>query len=337
MMKKTVYSFLDRIGCGYAWRGIFERTSLPVLAYHRVAPWDPGSVLAPAMVVQPEDFARQMEYLARNYLALDGEGFAKALAQKKIPPRSALVTFDDAYEDNYRYAFPILKKFSVPAVVFVPTAFIETGKSFFWDEVDALISGCQIPKVRFDFNGQTWTFDLSSPSAKLEVILKICPLVKTFNENDGELFLNRLSSFVGVARISKAGGLLSWEQMRAMRAQGVAFGGHTHRHLNLARLSPAEIQQELRISTRILDEQLAQKTVLFAYPFGAETDIPAAAPAWLSAAGYQAAFSLSSGLMRPGDRPFLLRRIGIGGGDTEDIFRLKLSGILSFLAKLKNS
>ncbi|MDY6934507.1 MAG: polysaccharide deacetylase family protein [Spirochaetota bacterium] len=43
-------------------------------------------------------------------------------------PRIAL-TFDDAFDDFFYNAFPILKKNNIPATVFVPTAFIETDKS----------------------------------------------------------------------------------------------------------------------------------------------------------------------------------------------------------------
>ncbi|MCD4812025.1 polysaccharide deacetylase family protein [bacterium] len=58
------------------------------------------------------------------------------------PQRYAVLTFDDGFRDFYTYAYPILKKYSFTATVFLPTGFIGNGQSIFngkehlrWDEV----------------------------------------------------------------------------------------------------------------------------------------------------------------------------------------------------------
>ena len=48
-----------------------------------------------------------------------------------LPERSVLVTFDDAYVDTMEMAAPVLRALEVPAVVFVPTAFV--GQTSAWD------------------------------------------------------------------------------------------------------------------------------------------------------------------------------------------------------------
>lgn len=45
-------------------------------------------------------------------------------------PRLFAVSFDDGYESVYEEAFPVLKAFSIPATIFVPTAFVGGDNSW---------------------------------------------------------------------------------------------------------------------------------------------------------------------------------------------------------------
>lgn len=61
---------------------------------------------------------------------------------------------------------------------------------------------------------------------------------------------------------------LDWKQVRELHASGMDIGSHTYSHPNLARLSAAEAEHELRRSTDIISDHLGVKVDLFAYPFG---------------------------------------------------------------------
>ncbi|HBU08687.1 MAG TPA: hypothetical protein DEA99_05810 [Candidatus Omnitrophica bacterium] len=39
--------------------------------------------------------------------------------KKKIPSGTVAITFDDGYLDNYTHAYPVLKKYNIPATIFV--------------------------------------------------------------------------------------------------------------------------------------------------------------------------------------------------------------------------
>lgn len=92
------------------WRLMARET--PVLMYHRIAdiPGDRNSV-------PPSVFADQIEQLSKlgyRTVTLDEIG-----APSVRHERTVAVTFDDAYEDNFTAALPVLQRFGFRATVFV--------------------------------------------------------------------------------------------------------------------------------------------------------------------------------------------------------------------------
>jgi len=56
--------------------------------------------------------------------------------------RNVVITIDDGYEDNFKYAYPVLKKFGFPAIIFLATNFIGNDKKFLsWEEVATMSKG----------------------------------------------------------------------------------------------------------------------------------------------------------------------------------------------------
>lgn len=93
---------------------------IAVLMYHRVRKPlanDP----APGLCVPPEVFESQL----RQIISLKFHFVTLASLLECAPQRrTAIVTFDDGTEDNFTVAFPILKKLSVPATIFIVSDFV---------------------------------------------------------------------------------------------------------------------------------------------------------------------------------------------------------------------
>ena len=89
----------------------------PILMYHHID--ERGGVSS--LSVSPENFRRQMRFLSEhNYNVISLAEFVQAKLEKKRLARNTVVlTFDDGYEDNYLLAYPVLKKYSLPAIIFV--------------------------------------------------------------------------------------------------------------------------------------------------------------------------------------------------------------------------
>jgi peptidoglycan/xylan/chitin deacetylase (PgdA/CDA1 family) len=106
-------------------------SSAPALLYHHVGPARPRTY--PGLTVDPARFRRHVAWLARRgYRSLTIEDVARWAADRRPPPRrSVLITFDDAYADLGKAAFPALLEVGFSAVVFVVTGSV--GETNRWD------------------------------------------------------------------------------------------------------------------------------------------------------------------------------------------------------------
>jgi len=97
--------------------------AVPVLVYHSINHC-PGR-----WTVSPANFEAHMRYLADSgYTTLHADEFAAFIEGKTaLPQKSVLITFDDGYLDNYVYAFPVLERLSLHAVIFAVTGWVGEG------------------------------------------------------------------------------------------------------------------------------------------------------------------------------------------------------------------
>ncbi|GGA13451.1 hypothetical protein GCM10008018_67940 [Paenibacillus marchantiophytorum] len=108
---------------------------IPVLNYHSIGV-EPGNTY----VLHPDDFARQMAYLAaQHYTPLTLADFARVLAKElPSPQKPVLLTFDDGYADNAEAALPILRQHGFPATLFLSPGAVGQPGYVSWPQVQEL-------------------------------------------------------------------------------------------------------------------------------------------------------------------------------------------------------
>ncbi|MDR2429213.1 MAG: polysaccharide deacetylase family protein [Candidatus Margulisbacteria bacterium] len=102
-----------------------------ILAYHRVLPEAKN-----ALAVAQKNFVRQIAYLRRRkYLFMNAEDFYQKYIAQAAPllNKICLITFDDGYRDNLKYAWPVLQKYNIPATIFVTVNKIGSPEPYYWD------------------------------------------------------------------------------------------------------------------------------------------------------------------------------------------------------------
>lgn len=101
-----------------------------ILIYHHISPkefipTDPATFVADGWEynISPEKFEFQIQFLLkRGYRFVSINEYYQNLSTKgKEGKKEVLLTIDDGWVDNYTFAFPILKKYNIPAIIYLTT------------------------------------------------------------------------------------------------------------------------------------------------------------------------------------------------------------------------
>jgi glycosyltransferase involved in cell wall biosynthesis len=115
------------------WKRLTHGTT--ILLYHAIG--GPGENTGP-FTVSIRQFKKQMAWLKRmGYHVMSMQEYISIRRDYLLPPApSVIITFDDGIEDNWKYAFPILRKYRFPALIFLVSDRI--GLSNNWSRTDEL-------------------------------------------------------------------------------------------------------------------------------------------------------------------------------------------------------
>lgn len=116
---------------------------IPILIYHSIRPHIKGeSKLQDEYDVTPELFEQELAYIHENNF--HPISFAELNAyfegNSLLPEKPVILTFDDGWKNQYKYAFPLLEKYGIKATFFIYSNPIDHNKAHWmsWDEVRAL-------------------------------------------------------------------------------------------------------------------------------------------------------------------------------------------------------
>jgi peptidoglycan/xylan/chitin deacetylase (PgdA/CDA1 family) len=287
---------LSRAGMGGLSRRV-NRNLVFVFNYHRVKPKDgPIDTLFDAGTFgpSPAQLKQQLELLNKYTTVLTERDMIKALQGDKIGKGPySMVTFDDAYEDNYTLAMPILMEVGVPAIFFVPAMVIEDRNLGWWDKIAYIIKNS--PKRTIDFQGEI----IELTNRKDNVIhffhskMKLNPSAQTVN------LLNELveafdSPPPSPNLMDKE--LMSWEQLKKAHNAGISIGSHTSRHLVLSTLNEEEQAKEIVGSKFFIEEKLNIKVRSLAFPFGGLEHFNETSLQLMMKSDYELGFSFNTGI-----------------------------------------
>jgi len=291
------------------------RNKLIILNYHRIHPSGPQFRTAfddGVYTVDEDEFARQIKWLKHNTLILSEKDLIGQHGKSGfLPPSTStpcvVITFDDGYRDNYTVAFPILKYFEAPAILFVTTQMINTRQLSWWDIIAYLIKHSRKPFIAFD--GQKFFL----PDQKQDAIMFFQQRMKQEQYEQTKYLLSELSEACDVALPDSAlqdREILTWEEIREMARHQIAIGSHTHTHRVLSTISLSSQKEEMILSKLIIEENIGSPVLTISYPVGEPRFITPETSEFAAASGYLLGFTTNTGVNDwKNIQPYKIKRI----------------------------
>ncbi|MBY6032521.1 polysaccharide deacetylase family protein [Marinobacter daepoensis] len=302
---KIVRYFFDKGGDNAA--KALTRNYPRVLMYHRFSHSDSDSGK-----LSRSNFTDQVNYLLENFELVSIDEVVNDGNRHSIKPR-VCITVDDGYEDFYDIAYPILKKYGIPATFYVTTDFVDEKIWFWYDRIRWCLEQSDLDDVRnavskvfhtnceqFSSKDAVWAYAVSN-------ILELDPC-------SVEEKINSLSNALSLdipKRAPKKYKAATWNQIKEMSLNGITVGAHTLSHYSLGPMEREEVISQIRGSKDRIEEMLETKVRHFCFPNGQPSDIPLDYCSIFGELGFHS--SVVAFYDRKGVRdPFAIRRHGVG-------------------------
>lgn len=276
--------------------------ALSILIFHRVLP------VRDPLFPDEMDAARFDEllgWIGKCFTVLRLEAAVEMQMQGTLPPRAVAITFDDGYADNYTVALPILKKHGMSASFFIAAGFLDGGRMF----NDTIINVVR----QFDGNELDLRalglgrFETRTITQRRKAIDALLPAFKYLPLEERAHRISILQEQVDLPLPDDL--MMTTEQVRELRSEGMTIGGHTCTHPILSQLDDESAFHEIGAGKEALERILAEPISVFAYPNGVPgRDFLPQHVAMVRELGFSAAFTTSAGVARHGSDIYQLPR-----------------------------
>ena len=313
-----------------------------ILMYHRVFP--PGSGVPDyspnGMAVTPDEFAMQMRFLRRHYDVVPLSRIVAAVrGEQDFAKNMCAVTFDDGWRDVYEHAFPMLRKYQIPATIYLTTGFVDEA-AWFWEERSKYLLALMYEHARshgyarervLAACSQLETFGLAEilslrPSHLPGYLLDRGREMKRWDERRRADLMAMLESVVHQLVPDAPRPFMNWGEVREMAQAGIEFENHTVTHSILSELSPSDAEREVRSAAARIREALGRASVHLAYPYGKFDE---EVRRQVQHCDVRSATTTRQGLVSRGSDPYSLNRVNMCSDIArwEPLFAARVLGI----------
>ena len=199
----------------------------------------------------------------------------KDLQEGNTSDNSIMLTFDDGTQDHYKYVYPILKKYNLSGLFFIPSS-IYTKKMLDIQIIHQLLEKESIKVLYEDLEQELknrkiditkLVIDKNLDNQKTATFKQLLQskLPYTIRTELLELFQKKYNISNDVKNT-----YISISELKEMKKNGMYFGIHTVSHPHLDTLSQKEQEKEIRNNMdNLLDSNLIEENLIsIAFPYG---------------------------------------------------------------------
>jgi peptidoglycan/xylan/chitin deacetylase (PgdA/CDA1 family) len=240
-----------------------HRGRLVVITLHRVLPPTLRARYPfPGLAVTPGELSWMLATLKESYtLGPLGELHGRCASGEDLEKPFLAVTFDDGQRDNVEHALPILARHGVRASFFVPVDAIDRQRPLWHDELGfAVLAASEAKRADLAplFRARRATPALAPALAEI---------AKGLTPEKRELLVRALSMRAR-AEVPSWAGMMSWDDVRALAAEGHEVGSHSMSHALLPQCGDRELEHEVARSKERIEGAIGRRVDSFCYPNG---------------------------------------------------------------------
>lgn len=249
--------------------------------------------------------------------------------QASLARRFVCLTFDGGHRDFMTFAYPVLSRHRIPFALFVPTGFVDGIGRKWWLALEQVIA--RNHRIGLVMNRTERHFFAASRAEKYQLYDILYAWMMTLPPADLAAAIGDLCGRYGVDLAAVSRDIaMSWEDLTKLaRDPQATIGSATVNYPNLAHTKGTAALREMSMGRTVLETALGGPCPYFAYPFGGEGSFGPREMLLAREAGFVAAVSTRSGVVRADGQSDLmaLPRIAWDGRRSLRALRVVLSGM----------
>lgn len=238
----------------------------------------------------------KLVWLKKHFRLVSAKDLYKFYYENISLTNTCHLTIDDGWISTYKIIFPLLKKYGIPASIFVSPRFCKEGKNFWYMDLPY----CNKDLITNELI-QRKIFSSEISNHPIELILKEIPI---------DLVYEIIEKYKSQSGIQKK--VVGINELIEMDKSGlIEIGAHTITHPILSMENDERSFGEIKSSVIELENMLQHKIISFAYPNGlygidySEREIE-----YVKSCGIKLAYSVTPGIISQDNNPLSIPRIG---------------------------
>ena len=282
--------------------------------------------------ISEKRLANQIDELGKVFSFVSQDDLLFAIEGKKmLPEKSCLITFDDGLRCQYEKALPILDNKKISALFFVSSLplsekkvcaahkihflMAKWGVDTFLLNVDKELQknfSCNIDSF---FNKETAQLALQKYRYDNEKSAKLKFLLNVILSQEAQLAIinNLFAGCCGSEKDFAENLYMSESQVKDLYQRGL-LGLHSHNHYSLGLLDDSNLEKDISINKKTIEDIVGGAVKAIAYPFGADMDVGDRVVDTSKKLGLQLGFTMARQINQSLQKPMLLARF-----DTNDV------------------